>query len=133
MIDFEKMSLIELGQLMMTTREELDDIKQKKTDLEKKYEVICKIMANKIEDAGLQNFRLACGKGIRVQDEMFVSVGSEQFDDFKNWLIAQGDAGIIKETVHNQTLTAYVKGRLREGKELPPTVKVTIVPKARFF
>jgi hypothetical protein len=119
---------------MAEVREALDAAKDRATELQKEYDFICAVrLPPMMEAAGITSFKMDSGKGIRVQDEVFVSVKAEDFDAFKNWLIEQGDAGIIKETVHPQTLKAYVTGRIKNGEEYPEQVKISIVPKARFY
>jgi hypothetical protein len=119
---------------MAEVREALDAAKDRATELQKEYDFICAVkLPPMMEAAGITSFKMESGKGIRVQDEVFVSLKNEDFDSFKNWLIEQGDAGIIKETVHAMTLKAYVTGRVKDGKDCPEMVKLTVVPKARFY
>jgi hypothetical protein len=55
-----------------------------------------------------------------VQGSTFPKVeGKEQFHE---WLKANGQGDLIKEEVHSQTLRAFVKNLLEEGKALPPGV-----------
>jgi hypothetical protein len=132
---YDEMSLIELGQSMEEIRAKLDDAKAAATLLEKEYDFIRTVkIPPKMEEEGLANFRLKSGRGVRVQDEVFVSLPSPNFFTFKSFLQEQGDDGIIKETINAQTLKSYITGRIKEGKEYPAElVNVTVVPKARFF
>lgn len=113
----------------------LDAVTAEKAELEKEYDFLrTVIIPPKLEEAGMKSFKLESGKGIRVQDEVFVNVKAENFEAFKNWLIEQGEAGIIKETVHPSTLKSFITGRIKDGKEYPMAeVNVLVVPKARFY
>lgn len=132
---YDRMTLPELGREMERVRKDLDTVKDTKTALEKEYDFLCTVkIPPAMEAAGLTAMKLESGRGVRVQDEVFVSLTSEQFSNFKDWLIEQGDASIVKETVNSSTLKAYITGRIKSGKEYPvDMVKVSIVPKARFY
>lgn len=132
---YDTMTLPDLGRAMEAMRAKLDEATAIKTDLEKEYDFIRTVkIPPAMEQAGLSSFRLESGKGIRVQDELFVSVPAERFPAFKIWLIEQGEGGIIKETVHPSTLKSFINGRIKDGAEYPAeVVNVSIVPKARFY
>lgn len=132
---YDGMTLIQLGQSMEEVRTRLDAAKEVKTELEKEYDFLCSVkIPPAMESEGLTNFRLASGKGIRVQDEVFVSLKGENLPTMKAWLQEQGDEAIIKETINSSTLKSYITGRIKAGKEYPlGLVSVTVVPKARFF
>lgn len=132
---YDGLTLPQLGREMERVRKELDDAKDAKTALEKEYEFLCSVkIPPAMEDQGLTAMKLESGKGVRVQDEVFVSLNSDNFEDFKNWLIEQGDASLVKETINSSTLKSYITGRIKAGKEYPVAmVKVSIVPKARFY
>jgi hypothetical protein len=132
---YDGMTLIQLGQAMEEVRTRLDAAKEVKTELEKEYDFLCTVkIPPAMEDSGLQNFRLESGKGVRVQDEVFVSLKAGDLPPMKAWLQEQGDEAIIKETINSSTLKSYITGRIKAGKEYPAElVKVSVVPKARFF
>lgn len=132
---YDGMTLVQLGQAMEEVRTKLDAAKEVKTELEKEYDFLCTVkIPPAMEESGLVNFRLESGRGIRVQDEAFVSLKGENLPPMKAWLQEQGDEAIIRETINSSTLKSYILGRIKAGKEYPATlVNVTIVPKARFF
>ena len=132
---YDAMDLAALGRAMEEVRAQLDEATYVKTVLEKEYDFIRTVkIPPMMEASGFSSFRLESGKGVRVQDELFVSVPAERFEKFKVWLIEQGEAGIIKETVHPSTLKSFVNGRIKNGEEYPAElVNVTVVPKARFY
>lgn len=132
---YDGMTLVQLGQAMEEVRMRLDVTKEIKTNLEKEYDFLCSVkIPPAMEESGLVNFRLESGKGVRVQDEVFVSLKAGDLPIMKAWLQEQGDEAIIKETINSSTLKSYITGRIKAGKEYPAQlVKVTVVPKARFF
>lgn len=132
---YDGMDLVRLGECMAEVGARLEEAKKIKTDLEKEYDFLRTVkIPPALEESGMKNFRLASGKGIRVQDEVFVSLRAENFQDMKGWLQERGDDSIIKETINPSTLKAYITGKIKDGKEYPASlVNVSVVPKARFF
>lgn len=136
--EYDGLSLIEAGKIMFKVRQELDAATDVKSALEKRYEYICsRIIPPLMEDQELSNFRLwdeFGNKGIRVQDELFASSPAENFDALRAWLTENNEDGIIKETIHSGTLKSWVRERIKKGLEYPASlIKVTVLPKARFF
>ena len=132
---YDDMTLAQLGRAMEAVRADLDEVTECKTALEKEYDFIRTVkIPPAMEASGFTSFRLESGKGIRVQDEVYVTVPVTKFDQFKFWLIEQGEGGIIKETVHPSTLKAFITGRIKNGEAYPAeVVNVSMVPKARFY
>lgn len=132
---YDGMTLVELGQAMDEVGKALEEAKDRKTELEKEYDFIRTVKIPPVlAESGMKNFRLNNGRGIRVQDEMFVSLRGDNFESMKHWLQERGDASIIKETIHPSTLKAYIKEKIENAAEYPADlVNVSIVPKARFF
>lgn len=134
-IKYDTMTLVQLGEAMVKVGAELEAAKEVKTTLEKEYDFIRTVkIPPALEESGMKNFRLDNGKGIRVQDEVFVSLRAENFQNMKVWLQERGDDSIIKETINPSTLKAFITGKIKDGKEYPADlVNVSVVPKARFF
>lgn len=87
-----------------------------------------------LEEAKLKNIRLASGRGVTVENRMFVSSRAEQKPALIEWLRNSGNGGLVQEVVNPQTLKAFVKGCLDDGKEFPADlVQVTVQPQAKFF
>lgn len=63
---------------------------------------------------------------VRLTSDLFVSVGSDNRDRFFDWLRDHNMGGLITETINPSTLKAWVKGRIKDGKEWPQDLlKVT--------
>lgn len=133
--EYNGLALADLGRAMEEVRKQLDTAKEVKTELEKRYDYIVSVLVPKaMEESGLTAMKLESGKGVRVQDEVFVSLNSANFEEFRNWLGEQGDASIVRETINPSTLKSYIVGRIKNGQEYPDSlIKVSIVPKARFY
>lgn len=128
-------TLPELAELMIELRSSLDEAKAIATELEKKYDYVRTVLIPPIMEAqSISSFKMASGKGIRVQDEVFVSMKVDNLEQMKRWLEVNGESGLVKETIHPGTLKAFVTSRVKAGQDWPQElVSLTIVPKARFY
>jgi hypothetical protein len=133
--ELENLPCVKLGERMEVLDAKIKDAEEVVSGLKKEFEHIRVILLPKrLEAEGLKNFRLASGRGITTTPEMFVSVLAGDKPAFIQWLKDSGQAGIVKEDVNPQTLKAFVKERIENAEEYPADiVKVTIIPKARFF
>jgi len=85
---------------------------------------------------GKASFTHASGSRIYLTHKVRASVLAENQPDFFKWLREHGHGGIIKETIHAQTLGSFAKELLENGRPLPPnltahmeTVAVVTQPK----
>ncbi len=136
--EYDNLGLIEAGKMMFRVRKDLDAAAEVKTELEKRYDYICsRVLPPLMEDQELSSFRLDeefDNKGIRVQDELYASQNAENFPALREWLLEHNEEHIIKETINAGTLKSLVKECIKKGCEYPAhLIKVTVVPKARFF
>lgn len=133
--EYENLTHEELGREMEAVRAELDAAKDKKTQLQKQYDYIVKnVMPRKMEEAGVSSFKLVSGKGIRINDDMYVSSRKDQQPDLFQWLNDNGSGDMIIETVNASSLKAFVKTCIKEGREYPSDlINVKPVQEARFY
>lgn len=97
------------------TSEALDDIKEKKTQLEQTLFIA-------LENAGLQNVKGEDGCTYYRKEQMFANVKMEDKPTFFQWLRDNDMGDIIKEDIHFKTLTAFVKEQLEHENPLPKYV-----------
>ena len=73
------------------------------------------------------------GYCLLMQPKVRANVNKEFEDDFKNYLKSIGRHDIIKETIHPQTLSAFVKCALEENQHLPEYVSYFLQPQIRLY
>jgi hypothetical protein len=83
-----------------------------------------------MEDLEQDSFRVPNVGTVFLQQKVYANVKADDREKFHAWLRENGHGDIIKETVHPQTLTAFAKEQLGEGKPLPDTVSARFVPTA---
>lgn len=133
--EYEGLPAAKLGECMEALDLEITQVEEKLKALKGRYEhIVIRKLPTALEAEGLKNFRLASGRGVTCSAQLFVSVNAGDKEAFLNWLENSGQGGIIKRDVAPQTLKAFIKERIQNAQEYPADiVKVTIVPKARFF
>lgn len=65
------------------------------------------------------SFTLASGAKISLRTDLHVGVKSDDREPLHAWLRERGDASLITQTVHPQTLKAHCRELLRAGVQLP--------------
>lgn len=127
----ERDSLLRLKELRARRSELEDELKQVKNEyVTIESELIETLMSEgkeataRYEDAGY------C---VLMQPKVRASVNKEFEDEFKKYLESIGRADIIKETIHPQTLSAFVKGALEENDTLPEYVNYFLQPQIRMY
>ncbi len=57
---------------------------------------------------------------ITIKADLRCSAKKGKVEDVKDFLLEEGADSLIKDTVNASSLLAWVKGRIKEGKEVPP-------------
>ena len=134
--EYENLALEDAVEVFAKLNKELDEITEKKAELQNRYDFLRRAIIPKLmEDKDITSAKFSSiGRGIRIQDEFFVSSREEQREALHQWLVDHGESGLIKPTVAPSTLKAFVSRAMKDGKEYPAEcVNVSIVPTARFY
>lgn len=124
---------IELGREMIRVRGELDEASNRKSELEKRYKAVRKVLAQTMESENLEKFTVD-GRGINSKVEIFASIPAGKREEAYQWLRDHGLGSLVVETVNASTLKAAVKEEITEGRPLPPELfKVTVEEWAGFY
>ena len=89
------------------------------------------ILPEMVADEGMSSANVPGLGSVYLVSDAYVSVPVGDAPEFHRWLRDNGSSGIIKETVHPGTLKAFIKGMMKEGKEVPEMVKVTPFTRAQ--
>jgi len=134
--EYDNLELDQAVEVFAELNKELDEITEKKAALQNRYDFLRRVIIPKLmEDKDITSAKFSSiGRGIRIQDEFFVSSNEDSREALHQWLVDHGESGLIKETVAPSTLKAFVSRAMKEGREYPADfIKVSIVPTARFY
>jgi len=100
-----------------------------KTPCEKAYDTLrFTTIPTLMDEAGMPSVTLAGIGRVNLQND--VSVKVDDPDGLRKWLTANDFEDMIKPTVNNQTLAAFVRERIKEVKDLPESITVTPLVRA---
>lgn len=121
--------VVALGEEMARLREELKEKKAEVKEIQARYDEVRhrqlpEAMANAglVTDSGKGKFTLSDGSTIYLASSVKAYVRRDDEGTFHSWLRANGHADLIRETVHHQTLRAFVREQLEQGNPLPNVV-----------
>ena len=118
--EWEGMDLASLAKTMIQVKDELEEAKQIQAAAQKKFDALRKfVIPTKMEDMGIQSVNITGVGRLSLRAEMYAGFQPGMQDDAITWLEQHGHGDLVKETVHNSTLKAFLKEQLREGEILP--------------
>jgi hypothetical protein len=116
----ERLTPQELAVRFCKLRDEKDALEAQEKKLNLQLEAIQQLMIPKMEQSGMDLFRLTSGDSLSIKDEPYVSIADK--GTFLNWIKSSGQEDLL--TVHYMTMSAMTKERLQNGQEAPPGLKV---------
>ena len=134
--EYDNLELEQAVEIFAQLNRELDEITTRKSELQNRYDFMRRAVIPKLmDDKDITSAKFSSiGRGIRIQDEFFVSSREEQREALHQWLVDHGESDLIKPTVASSTLKAFVSRAMKDGKEYPADfVNVSVVPTARFY
>jgi hypothetical protein len=133
--EFDGLTAVQLGQVMENLAGEIDEIEENLKVKKAKLEHLkVHILPENMEKEGLQNFRLASGRGITIEQRLQVSTVGEHKEAFFQWLKDSGNGALVTENVNANTLKSFIKGCLERAEEYPTEmVRVHVTPTAKFL
>ena len=118
--------LMALAEEMESLKGATDELKEELKERGARYDELRKKMIPEemakvglVNDAGLGKFSLASGATISLRGDLFVQIIREELENAHSWLEEEGHGHLIKPNVNPQTLRAFAKEQMGEGKELP--------------
>lgn len=121
----------ELARALVTLREEKRELEAELKELNARYDEIRKDSlpenmhaAGMVSANGKASISLSTGEKIHLQGDLHVSLPAVDQQAFFKILRKSGDGALIKETIHYQSLRAWVRERLSDGIEVPDMITV---------
>ena len=126
--------MIECGKKLFALKKKKSQIEEslKKVNVEI-TELATVTLAKLMEDGEVEKFTIAGKSGgtIFLGQELYASVLADDRPKLYDWMRNNGCGDLVKDWVFPQTLTAFCKERLGDGKPVPEMVKTTFIPTAK--
>lgn len=111
---------IALAKLMAEVRERKDKLDDELKLVNAEFDVIrIELIPTLFDDLGLENLRVADLGRVSLTGDVFVSLPAAQKVGLFGWLKKRKLGDLIQENVNSSTLRAFVKDRIKAGKEIP--------------
>jgi len=107
-----------LADRLKALREEKAALEERLKDTNAAIEQVEQEMVNAMIAEEMQNF-VRGGQMFYLTTKVYANAVPERKQDLFAWLKANGYGNMVQETVHSQTLAAFVRERLDEDEELP--------------
>lgn len=111
----------ELLQAVLDARQTVAEQENFLSDAKEKKEKMELALIEFMDDHGLKSFKSITLNCSCVRKEvLYVSIDKEKKEEAFRWIEEDcGRKDLLKLTVHNKTLSSFVGGMLKEGKEIP--------------
>jgi len=125
--------LEELSGLCKELRDTREAIEQMSNHLkslqEEERELSMEVIPEKMRELGLSSISTDDGSKVSIKHKVKASLTKARKEEGFAWLRANGHGSLIKErtveeNVHPQTLTAFAREQLAQGRTLPPCFSV---------
>lgn len=121
-------SVTEMAEEMIALKEELEELDARKKQVQARFDQLRKVdIPEKMQAMGMVDAR---GKGsftvggarLSLRTDLYPNVRKENQEAFFAHLRESGEGDLIKESVHPQTLKAWVKDKIAGGQAVPEHV-----------
>lgn len=117
---YNKLSLHDMAKAMKAKAAEKEELEEKLKAINAHYDVLrFEAIPSKMEEDGVENVRYEGIGRISLTADALVSVKGGEKDNLFVWLKKHKLGDLIQEGVNPSTLKAFVKGRIKDGKEYP--------------
>lgn len=119
-LEHRSLDLKSLAECMMHWRAVKEELERKLAEANAHYDVLrFEMIPEKMEEMGIERVTFEGIGRISLTPDVFVSTKPGMRDKLFAWLRKHKLADIIQPSVNSSTLRAFVKDRMREGKEIP--------------
>ena len=110
----------DLALALAKAKDQLDAVAKAKSTLQEAYDNLRqRVIPSKMEEEGLSTITVAGVGRMTITAQLQVSVRPEFKIQLKQWLVDNGHAELVTETINASTLKAWYKEQLMNGEELP--------------
>lgn len=111
-----------LADRLKALREEKAALEERLKGINSAIEQVEQELVNAMIAEEMQNF-VRGGQMFYLTTKVYASAVPERKQDLFAWLKANGYGDMVQETVHSQTLAAFIREQLEEAEELPPDLQ----------
>ena len=123
--EYESLNLHDLAVKLTEIRKELDEIKVRSAEFNKRYDYIrLNLIPGLMEESDISTVTYEDVGRITVTGDIYASIPAASRDDAYSWLRENGFGDLITDYVHPGTLKSFLKGQIKKGREIPEFFRV---------
>lgn len=112
--------LVKLAKIMKAVQETRDRLKEELAMANDELDVIrIEVIPALMEEKGIENFKVEGLGRVSLTADMFVHVKPGAKNELFAWLRKRKLGDLITMQLNSSTLKSFVKGRIKDGKEVP--------------
>jgi len=116
----QSFNLQELAAALRNLKIDLDWQGSEKTRLQKKYDFLSiSVIPEVMDELGVETMKITGVGRLQVASDINCTVPSANKEAVQQWLRDNGHESLVQETVNSSTFKAFIKERMKEGKEYP--------------
>lgn len=118
--ELKKMELKDLVLLMVAKKSAVDDLKKRKEEAQKEYDVLRKLVIPEVmENLGIEKPVIKGVGRLTVRPDIYAGIVSGKKDEAYQWLQDNDHGDLIQDTINSSTLKAFLKEQMTAGAEIP--------------
>lgn len=117
---WESLSLVDLAKELQARTNAKDALKEQSAAIQKEIDILSiGIIPEKMADEEISTMKIDGVGRLQTRSDAWVSVLAANKPAFLEWCLANNQGPLIKSDIHAQTLKAFIKDRVKQGKEYP--------------
>ncbi len=127
-IEYKKWDLMKMVREMAEQQGRKLSAEDKLKEINARLDVLrLELIPAEMENRGLESFKLEGVGRVSLTADLYARITAGKTDEFFQWLKDQKLGSLIKAAINPSTLKAFVKGRIKDGKEIPEGM-VSVTP-----
>ena len=129
--DYDKMGVAELGAQLKELKAKLEEASVIKAGFQSEYDFLSmNVIPDRMDEEKIKNMKIEGVGRLQTSSDIRCSVPAANREAVQEWLMEHGHGSMVSPSVNASTLKAFVKERMKEGKEWPEHL-LTVMPYSR--
>lgn len=113
-------NLVETAKIMASVQRTQERLKEELAVVNAEFDVLrLEVIPGMMEQQGIESLKVEGLGRLGLTGDMYVHIKPGMKDKLFKWLRARKMGALVTEAVNSSTLKSFVKGRMKDGKELP--------------
>ena len=130
-VDYDSMTIPHLADCLKSMKRQLDEAAEAKTYIQKKYDYLSiEVIPDRMDEEDIKSLTIKGLGRMQLKSDIRCNVLAANKEAVQNWLTDNGHASMINPTINSGTFKAFIKERMKDGKDWPEDL-VNVSPYSR--